>query len=1142
MLSCSQWLVFFRGKRINLDVRRSAALYRLQVSSQEFDSLQLVLRGTVQTAMQARTFVNLPQATEFAACFVLYGAEWWRRRYDGTGWKWESILTTIGIDPPDLLRVNDRSDLVTRGLQFWGRRITTGGFTYLGSLAIEGGLPLQAVSNGRGGISHVLLAVIRAAGGSGALSEEALEGWVEAYKSWLPGVYQRAEIIRLLAQVAASVLALKVRYNLTDPKKAIEELDKQHADWREEFPLPLADEQVKALLEQLVQVSVATKVRASERIRIDRVLVGADGPLELQSRIDLPEFISTETLGKLLYPVKTSNQGQQQIPREFEIRITAGETERSVKCVNLIGRQEFRLGNRIRWISQYDACQEHTFEIVRRTGECERVSPAVRGAGALVEDLPWLFEVPDGDDQPPRLVRQGSGSVASEYGVAVVPCGWITAPENDADVQEAELKGSERKVLRFKGALRLAAADGAIFRVSTQQATPENEWIWHGSTVHQVRFLNPDYGFRWPLKLWSVQEDGDRTLITALTWKHSGQTITNPSQQAGPLEASWSKNDILLFRDKVVVLPENARLEVDLKADHSAQLRFFDWDLAFITSETESVEIVRQAFESNDPQRVVVDIRYTGPDSPPENIVFLGTWRKNRTSASFEIRYPVSGARVFDKKGRALASGDRVSLQNLYGLRMVAYSDGSPLELNFHLCMESSWGPVERPGPYLKEHLCKNERKPIRLSNYMSTIRNLLSEAALESRSGRNQLNATVKVSLRCGKGPTAELHVRRFDAELERIEGAVALQMPEGGIVDEAAVRPLACRIDAPAEEPIALAPRQVGGGGTTVWSFGTKLEPGPWLIYPPEQSPICYRPMLWTIEGGDGGNTALEPPLHALLRISDEWRRRQELKSKVGALVEDFRHEDWTYLEHLATRFRHIPLATFDIWSVFARSEAGCAALAVRKSSFAADFLTRFAYEFPVVWELVRIDTWVRAYQKRAEQDLKTVELEAAMVQENRAMRTRRPSLDAITEYALQLATQKAKIYPASQQQFLRKNLEGKHSSGATPEAYSLQRLLCDRAEDVWPTWSLVDQVVDSHEFDRYTFVGYAEHRKSVINLPILLGVATAQNRAFVPFEDDEAIRQIRKFEAFSPDWFAEAFWSGVAQCISAGESHKG
>lgn len=88
MSSFKAWKQNFLQRRdLQIPDGRSLYLYRLQ--HEEFNDLEQLLRDRL-TKYQQLTDMDLGaiagQAHYFPDLFVLYGAEWWRRRYDGSGW------------------------------------------------------------------------------------------------------------------------------------------------------------------------------------------------------------------------------------------------------------------------------------------------------------------------------------------------------------------------------------------------------------------------------------------------------------------------------------------------------------------------------------------------------------------------------------------------------------------------------------------------------------------------------------------------------------------------------------------------------------------------------------------------------------------------------------------------------------------------------------------------------------------------------------------------------------------------------------------------------------------------------------------------------------------------------------------------
>lgn len=108
-------------------------LYQYRLSVAEFNDLGRLLRECCGTS------VHLSEVCRwegFSGLFVLYAAEWWRHRFDGSHWSWDQILHEIGADPHDWNQFQ-RGECVRLGLEDWGLQVReTGGLRYLGSVAV----------------------------------------------------------------------------------------------------------------------------------------------------------------------------------------------------------------------------------------------------------------------------------------------------------------------------------------------------------------------------------------------------------------------------------------------------------------------------------------------------------------------------------------------------------------------------------------------------------------------------------------------------------------------------------------------------------------------------------------------------------------------------------------------------------------------------------------------------------------------------------------------------------------------------------------------------------------------------------------------------------------------------------------------
>lgn len=173
-----------RWKRELLSLRSLAQqdgrpLYRYRLTEAEFGALETLLRDNLRTRTPLVRFdlKNITGQAGFPALFVLYGAEWWRRRYDGSGFSWDPILEDLGADPRQW-PAGERSDCVRSGLRAWGLQLReSGGLRFLGTVAVQGGLPLRLLAEARGGIGQVLRRVLQLSS-NGHVSQSDLQSWI----------------------------------------------------------------------------------------------------------------------------------------------------------------------------------------------------------------------------------------------------------------------------------------------------------------------------------------------------------------------------------------------------------------------------------------------------------------------------------------------------------------------------------------------------------------------------------------------------------------------------------------------------------------------------------------------------------------------------------------------------------------------------------------------------------------------------------------------------------------------------------------------------------------------------------------------------------------------------------------------------
>ena len=280
------WRRQFLGKR-GLETPTGHPLYSYRLSAEEFADLEELLKTSLEMYLRTGTLGRVTQQiVYFPSMFVLYAAEWWRRRYDGSGWSWEPILSALEV-PSDSWSPVQRSACIERGLREWKLELTTmHGFRFLGSVAFQGGLPMQLLGAARGNIGRVLTRVLRLAS-TGSVEASDIRGWIRSLSKDLPQAYRQDEIYSLLAEVIFTVLSLKREASLETADGAVAALDRFDSEWRTRFPIPVEDAQAQALIEQLIRdVAVVRFVRSTRKVYVERRLTEIDeSNWEMESEI-----------------------------------------------------------------------------------------------------------------------------------------------------------------------------------------------------------------------------------------------------------------------------------------------------------------------------------------------------------------------------------------------------------------------------------------------------------------------------------------------------------------------------------------------------------------------------------------------------------------------------------------------------------------------------------------------------------------------------------------------------------------------------------------------------------------------------------------------------------------------------------------
>lgn len=221
----------------------------------------------------------------FAAQFVLWAAEWFRRCYDGTGQRWDTLGAALGIRAA----WGEYRKLTDVGLREW--RIPelriNGTHHRLAALARQGGFPMAALEgNGAGWAPRFLERLVGRLLAEPEPSLDAAERTAFSLNEDVPETWRSQEIRIVSAELAVCVVRLRQRAEAggASGQLASSWLDLHYPNWRDELPLGLTRETGRVLLDGLLATVLAGGGGA---VRVRRLLAISTGGRREQVELKL---------------------------------------------------------------------------------------------------------------------------------------------------------------------------------------------------------------------------------------------------------------------------------------------------------------------------------------------------------------------------------------------------------------------------------------------------------------------------------------------------------------------------------------------------------------------------------------------------------------------------------------------------------------------------------------------------------------------------------------------------------------------------------------------------------------------------------------------------------------------------------------
>lgn len=623
-MQTKDWLKKFLNVRQLEKPLEKYPLYRYRMSDDEFT--------TLKTSLKTSVWLDINQVAKISgwnACFIIYAAEWWRREYNGEQWTWKKLFDSLGTVKPQAHYL-----IVELGLAYWQREVKRidGRKRYLGTIALEGGLPLNQLNRNNDWLSrlfkHAIPKYLRLQGNDLSTAVNIIRDYPH-----LPTTYQNDETYAVLADMVYLVAKLKKDHQLGSKDNPIAYLDTVNPDWREPFPLPINHQAGRALLTDMIKAAVEkTDTRTPFR---GRRLLTADGSVQL-----VFEFAATVELAKITpvddFPFRVDVEIVSDTGKSYPIGVAYQQSDKA----------QLKMPRCTLKLNEDKVSQGYTLQF-KHFSDVKADVPLIE---AIEDSVPWTF-IPDNDE----WLLVGTASVRTRAKQARV----LYEPSLMCDVEVSQIPTlSTKKLIETSGVIELRDSDNC-FRIQTAQTQAAQRYYLQGkmlafSSTPKTVYLGIPEIRRFDSETETSEKINKSLLARPVGSKSAWQPLTPAQQGVYELRLQDEQNNTL-FRTGCVLLPADFQVTVQATKrrviiEHCGQARLY-CELA------ESIENGVCEFNA---------------ETPPSFVDITFDWQSMSETLTFSVPYPKRGGLLINANDDKLKS---VSVDDLYGVRLRLIAD-----------------------------------------------------------------------------------------------------------------------------------------------------------------------------------------------------------------------------------------------------------------------------------------------------------------------------------------------------------------------------------------------------------------------------------------------------------------------------------
>jgi len=910
-------------------------LYLYNAVQEEYTELVAALRATAVERSHPL------HARSWAASFCFFVAEKYRREYGAgdTGWSWQPFDSVLGIS----LSPQERSEIVTNGLAYWQRPVQSRerGNDYLGSLFDEGGLPWKLLQSDTHAFGRSVRACLKKYFVLRGTNSDLID-LVREYEQGFPRAFRTTEKYRLIASIVEWLMGLASSHTLatkSDPAQYLDEVDKE---WRKGSPLPVEENNARALVNEWLQDAGRSKQEQSEAAQDARTLTcshtltGSLPDWAINTEVYLPSHIS--------FPI---NLGQLRTTR-FEIGFFEGNSlvARSGAAYGrlqddglaidvaistrraIISRKKIELPLTLRLLNNGQTVHSEYFE----NSELDYLA------------LPLIFA--DDESGEPQLIATESISVVADSVLIRVPDGMRL----ECDISP-EIKGFDDEKGTWIRTVDTTALFRADLRINVDFSEDKNDSrpLFKGTLSHYDTL--PSLAFAgWPRLEFPLGAE-HAVGVSAKVGKRSLRQVASVCNVGTHEMLVIGVKGETILRRRFGLLPQDFRFTVvPSSANAPAKIEIHCTTALHIAIRYGAS--FTEADTSDENHSVLLHLG-KGEAMPTSLELDLTDVGKTYDPVTVRAPFPNVGVQLFNAESQHVQR-NKIRMDELLGIYAV-FTPGSPFVERCRLVLELNCHDTQRLS---RHYTIQAHGKPASISLFalMDDLGHLLSASPSQ--------DATVELWFETDR-VLKRLNIARYDAHVSKLDAHGVFQvLSHGGSLRSQHANIHGMRLDDPQATPVAINERMSQGVGVGIYEIPERMKAaGPWLIFSAAYSPTRFRPVVWAPshqpnDERQSSSTSLQTAAKLFHPVSNP----NSFSRAITRMAVDITHSGWGYLSAQRENFGHLPLSAFESWKALVENEAALAT-AVFRLELDDLFCKRLSTELSVVWEQVTMASWLSA-----------------------------------------------------------------------------------------------------------------------------------------------------------------------------------